>query len=235
MQENLPENYEVKQEFIKIFEENADIDAVMGSSTSGLLITEIAKYAKHPKRIVGAHPCNPPHLIPLIEIAQGEKTDPLVADSVKDMFEKLGKKPIILRKEVLGFIANRLQALVFREIIDLVNRGILNMEDADKALTFGPGIRWAIMGPGQIFELGGGKNGLSGLMHHIGPSMESWLEDSSTWTNIRDKAKEKAILQVREAIENRPVEIGNNYDDLVKYRNGMLIEILKLHKDFKIK
>ncbi|WP_054251959.1 3-hydroxyacyl-CoA dehydrogenase family protein [Neofamilia massiliensis] len=234
VEEALPENYEVKKDFVKKFEEYADEDTILGSATSGLLITKIAEDAKHPERIFGAHPYNPPHLIPLIEISQGQKSDPVLAEKVKEMFIRLGKKPIIIKNEVPGFIANRLQALVMREIMDLVDKDVVSMEDAETALTFGPGIRWAIMGPGQIFHLGGGAHGLEGLLHHIGPSMESWLSDAATWTTMSESSKKKAVDGVKEAIKNRPKEKGNTDENLAKYRDEMLIEILKLHKKLEV-
>ena len=234
VEECIPENYDVKKEFVKVFEKYAKPDCVLCSATSGLLITKIAEDAKHPERIFGAHPYNPPHLIPLIEISQGEKSDPEIADALRELFVKLGKKPIVIRNEVPGFIANRLQAVVLREMMDLVDKGVVSMEDCETALTFGPAIRWAIMGPGQIFELGGGEHGLQGLLDHIGPSMETWLEDAATWTKFTDEIKKKTVDGVHEAIKNRPAEIGNTHESLAKYRDGMLVEILRLHKDYKI-
>ena len=234
VEECIPENYDVKKEFVKVFEIYAKPDAVLCSATSGLLVTKIAEDAERPERIFGAHPYNPPHLIPLIEISQGEKSNPETANDLRELFVRLGKKPIIIRNEVPGFIANRLQAVVMREMMDLVDKGVVSMEDCETALTFGPAIRWAIMGPGQIFELGGGEHGLQGLLDHIGPSMETWLEDAATWTKFTDDIKKKTVDGVHEAIKNRPADIGNTHETLAKYRDGMLVEILRLHKDFKI-
>lgn len=234
VEECIPENYDVKKEFVKVFEKYAKPDAVLCSATSGLLVTKIAEDAERPERIFGAHPYNPPHLIPLIEISQGEKSDPETANEIRELFTRLGKKPIIIRNEVPGFIANRLQAVVMREMMDLVDKGVVSMEDCETALTFGPAIRWAIMGPGQIFELGGGEHGLQGLLDHIGPSMETWLKDCATWYEFTDEIKKKTVDGVHEAIKNRPADIGNTHESLAKYRDGMLVEILRLHKDFKI-
>lgn len=234
VEECIPEHYDVKKEFVKVFEKYAKDDCVLCSATSGLLVTKIAEDAERPERIFGAHPYNPPHLIPLIEISQGEKSDPETANDLRELFIRLGKKPIIIRNEVPGFIANRLQAVVMREMMDLVDKGVVSMEDCETALTFGPAIRWAIMGPGQIFELGGGEHGLQGLLDHIGPSMETCLEDAATWTKFTDDIKKKTVDGVHEAIKKRPAEIGNTHEALAKYRDGMLVEILRLHKDFKI-
>jgi carnitine 3-dehydrogenase len=227
-QENWPEVMEKKHEIVKLFEENAPEDAVLASSTSGLLVSEIAKHAKHPERIIGVHPYNPPHLIPLIEIVKGKKTEDKIAEKVKKFFEDLGKIPVVLNKEVPGYIANRLQAAVFRETIDLVVNGVASLEDVDKALTFGPGIRWGIMGSGLNFELASDK-GLEGMVNVIGKSMLTWLDDMATWTEFPEDMSK--LYQGRdEAIKNRPKEIGNDRESLDQYRTKMLIEILKLHK-----
>lgn len=232
VQECLPENYEVKHNFIKDFEKYAPEQAVMGSSTSGLLITEIAKYAQRPEMIIGAHPYNPPHLIPLIELAKGEKSSDKAIEIAKEIFINCKKEPIVLNKELKGFVANRIQAAVFREVISMVLDGAVSMEDADKAVTFGPGIRWGIMGPGLVFELGGGEGGIESLLKHIGPSMQTWLEDLATWTEFPEEAKEKIPKMVEESLKNRPEEIGNDRESLAKYRDQMLLDILKLHNKF---
>lgn len=232
VQECLPENYEVKHNFIKDFEKYAPEQAVMGSSTSGLLITEIAKYAQRPEKIIGAHPYNPPHLIPLIELAKGEKSSDKAIEIAKEIFINCKKEPIVLNKELKGFVANRIQAAVFREVISMVLDGAVSMEDADKAVTFGPGIRWGIMGPGLVFELGGGDGGIESLLKHIGPSMQTWLEDLATWTEFPEEAKEKIPKMVEESLKNRPEEIGNDRESLAKYRDQMLLDILKLHNKF---
>ncbi|MDD7363377.1 MAG: 3-hydroxyacyl-CoA dehydrogenase NAD-binding domain-containing protein [Firmicutes bacterium] len=227
VQENWPETMEKKREVVELFEKYAPDDAVLASSTSGLLVSEIAKNAKHPERILGVHPYNPPHIIPLIEIIKGEKTDEALPEKVKTFFSDLGKIPVVLNKEVPGYIANRLQAAVFRESIDLVVNGVATMEDVDKALTFGPGIRWGIMGSALNFELASDK-GLEGMVDVIGKSMLTWLDDMATWTEFPDDMS-KVYEGVDEAIENRPKEIGDNREDLNDYRTSMLIDILKLH------
>lgn len=230
VQENWPENLEKKREVVKLFESYAPEDAVLASSTSGLLVSEIAKDAEHPERIVGVHPYNPPHIIPLIEIVKGKATDEAIPKRVKEFFESLGKKPVILEKEVPGYIANRLQAAVFRETIDLVVKGVASLEDVDKALTFGPGVRWAIMGSALNFELGSDR-GLEGLIDNIGDSMLSWLKDMATWTEFPEDMS--AVYEGRdEALKNRPAEIGDDHESLNRYRTDMLIEILKLHGAF---
>ena len=227
--ESGPEKYEIKWSIVEEIEKYASEDAIVASSTSGLLITEIAKNAKHPERFIGAHPYNPPHLIPLVEITKGEKT---TAENVKlayDLYKSIKKEPVILQKEALGFICNRIQMAVYREVCDLVMRGVCTIEDADKAVTYGPGIRWAIMGPSLVFELGGGQGHIDGLMKHLNESINLWLNDMADWKEFPEKFPEVARKGVEEALKNRNPEIGNTDESLAEYRDKMLIEILKLH------
>lgn len=228
IQESLAENYEIKQSVLKDVEKIIDSDIPIGSSTSGLKITEISKFMAHPERMFVAHPWNPPHLIPLIELGKGEKTDDKYIEIAKDLFTRMKKEPIVLNKEVLGFVGNRIQAAVFREVLNLVLEGVVSMEDADKAVTFGPGIRWGIMGPGLILNLGGGKNGIKGFMDNIGPSMELWLKDLASWDKLPVSSDEIQKL-VDEEVINRDEKIGNDKESLGKYRTKMLVEFLKLH------
>ncbi len=228
VQESLAENYEIKQKVLHDVEALIGSDVPIGSSTSGLKITEISKFAEHPERIFVAHPWNPPHLIPLIELGKGEKTEDKYIELAKDLFKRINKEPIVLQKEVLGFVGNRIQAAVIREVLSLVFNGVVSMEDADKAVTFGPGIRWGIMGPGLILNLGGGLDGIEGFLKNIGPSVELWLKDLANWTEIPYDYSEIQKL-VDESIAARDPEIGNDAKSLGEYRTKMLVEFLKLH------
>lgn len=229
IQESGPEHYDVKHSIVKEMEEYCPDDAIIASSTSGLLITEIAKYAKHPERFVGGHPYNPPHLIPLIEITKGEKTTDENVQLAKAFYQAVDKEPVVLQKEALGFICNRLQMALYREVCYLVMNGVCSVEDADKAVTFGPGIRWGIMGPSLIFQLGGGKVGVDGLMNHLNDSINLWLDDMADFKEFPKEWGKIAREGVEEAMKNRSPEIGNDDESLQKYRDKMLIEILKLH------
>lgn len=227
--ESVPEDYDIKRSVIEEIEKYTSNKTIIASSTSGLLITEIARDAKYKERIIGAHPYNPPHLIPLVELSRGEQTTEEVIKAAKEFFISIGKEPIILQKEALGFISNRLQMALYREVCDLVSRGVCTVEDADKAVTYGPGIRWGIMGPSLVFELGGGEHGIAGLLHHLNPSINMWLEDMA---DFKEFPKEFApIVQqgVEEEMKNRPKKIGNDNESLAIYRDKMLIELLKLH------
>ncbi|MBU5668318.1 3-hydroxyacyl-CoA dehydrogenase family protein [Peptoniphilus sp. MSJ-1] len=228
IQESLKEDYDIKRKVLADVEKIISPEIPIGSSTSGLKATEIARDMKHPERFFVAHPWNPPHLIPLIELCKGEKTDDKYIYLAKELFEKIKKTPIILEKEVLGFVGNRIQAAVFREVLSLVLNGVVSMEDADKAVTFGPGIRWGIMGPSLILELGGGSEGIAGFMKNIGPSMELWLEDLADWDKLPISPEEIGEITAQE-LRNRDEKLGNNRKSLGEYRTKMLVEFLKLH------
>lgn len=227
--ESGPENYEVKQKMAEEMEKYTADDTIIASSTSGLLVSEIAKNAKHPERFIGAHPYNPPHLIPLVELTKGDKTDEHVLEVAKEFYQSIDKEPVVLQKEALGFICNRIQMAVYREVCNLVMNGVCTIEDADKAVTYGPGLRWAIMGPNLVFELGGGEGHIDGLMKHLNPSISLWLHDMADFKDFPEEFPEIARKGVEEAMKNRPAEIGNDDQSLAEYRDKMLIELLKLH------
>lgn len=228
--ESGPENYDIKRQIVNKIEQYANAETIVTSSTSGLLITEIAKDAKHPERFIGSHPYNPPHLIPLVEITKGDKTSEEVVKTAKEFFTMIGKEPVVLQKEALGFICNRLQMALYREVCSLVMNGVCTVEDADKAVTFGPGLRWGIMGPSLVFQLGGGKVGIDGLLKHLGPSINLWLNDMADFKAMPEEFGKIAREGVEEEMKNRPKEIGNDDASLAEYRDKMLIELLKLHK-----
>ena len=142
----------------------------------------------------------------------------------------IGKEPVVLQKEALGFICNRLQMALYREVCSLVMNGVCTVEDADKAVTFGPGLRWGIMGPSLVFQLGGGKVGIDGLLKHLGPSINLWLNNMADFKAMPEEFGKIAREGVEEEMKNRPKEIGNDDASLAEYRDKMLIELLKLHK-----
>lgn len=230
IQENGPERLNLKQSILAEIEAYAPCEAIYASSSSGLLISDITEQAKYPNRCVGGHPYNPPHLIPLVEITYGEHTDMENVELAKEFYQSIGKEAVILNKECPGYIANRLQLAVYREMIDLVMRGICTAEDADKALVYGPGIRWAIFGHNMIMQLGN-PGGLKGMMAMLGTGGDAWLADMADWKHMPNETYgEIAQASVDEMMKNFPDEIGHTNPEIAKYRDKMLIEILKLHK-----
>ena len=232
IQENGPERLPIKQSILAQIEEAAPADAVYASSSSGLPISEVTANAVHPERCVGGHPYNPPHLIPLVEITYSEKTDKTNVQLAKEFYQSIGKEAVVLNRDCPGYIANRLQLAVYREMIDLVMRGVCTAADADKSLTFGPGIRWAIFGHNMIMQLGN-PGGLKGMMAMLGTGGDVWLADMADWKHMpNEEYGEIAQASVDEMMKNFPDEIGHTNPEIAKYRDKMLIEILKLHKKF---
>lgn len=230
IQENGPENYEAKQKMIEIVDEYAPADAIFATSSSGLLITEMAKFSKHPERCITAHPFNPPHLIPLVEMAKGEKTSQEVVDTAVAFYKSIGKEPIVLQKEMVGFVANRLAHALWREEIALVCEGVVTLEECDKAICYGPGLRWAIMGPGLGYELGGGSLGLKGCAIKFGAMTNMVFEDISDMKKVPDEWADLSGEQIEELKANLPDFIGHTNEEITKFRDYMLIEILKMHR-----
>ena len=232
IQENGPERLPIKQSILAQIEEAAPVDAIYASSSSGLPISEVTANAVHPERCVGGHPYNPPHLIPLVEITYSGKTDKANVQLAKEFYQSIGKEAVVLNKDCPGYIANRLQLAVYREMIELVMRGVCSAEDADKSLTFGPGIRWAIFGHYMIMQLGN-PGGLKGMMAMLGTGGDAWLADMADWKHMpNEEYGEIAQASVDEMMKNFPDEIGHTNQEIAKYRDKMLIEILKLHKKF---
>lgn len=229
IQESGPERLEIKRSILAQVEQYASPDALYASSTSGLLITDIVAQAAHPERCVGAHPYNPPHLIPLVEITKGAKSSDEAVRTVYDFYQSIGKEAVLLNRECPGFIANRLQLALYREVQDLVMRGVCSVEDVDKALVYGPGIRWAIFGHNMIMQMGN-PSGLTGMVKMLGNSGDVWLADMANWTHQPDNWSEVAQPGVDQEMANFPDYIGHTNADCIAYRDKMLIEILKLHK-----
>ena len=228
VQESVYESYEVKKPLYREMDELTHEDVILASSTSGLLMTEIQKVMNsHPERSVVAHPWNPAHLVPRVELCPGEHTSKRTVERTHALMEDIGKVPVVLKKEAQGFIANRLSAALWREALDLVDRGVASVEDVDKAVRAGPGMRWAIMGPYLTYHLGGGKGGIEYLMRHIGVKKAVWLETMAKWTVTPEPAIEKAIKGVDDMVG------GKTLEDLETWRDGRLISLYKLLWDQK--
>lgn len=229
IQENGPENINIKISIINQIEKDCRKDAIIASSTSGLLVSDIAANAKYPERIIGAHPYNPVHLIPLIELSKGDKTSDDYLDKAISFYKAIKKEPIVLKKEALGFISNRLQVALYREAVDLVQRGVCTMEEVDRAVCYGPGLRYALMGPNMIFQLGGGKHGLVGTLTHIGKTVPLWWKNMASWTEWPEGYIEKSQEMMNEAMAMRPIEHGRTSEEIAEFRDKGLIKLLQYH------
>jgi carnitine 3-dehydrogenase len=177
VQESGPENLAAKRALYTRIDAALESEAVLASSTSGLMPSDLQDGRAGPERYVVGHPFNPPHLIPLVEVVGGRATDPAVVDWTADFYRALGKRPIRLKREVPAHVANRMQSALYREAIHLLLEGVASVEDIDAAITYGPGLRWALMGPHMAHHLAGGRAGMRHLLEHIGPGMQSWWAD----------------------------------------------------------
>lgn len=178
VQESGPEREDVKHALYAALDEAAQPDVVLASSSSGMLPSVIARGCpRHPERVVIGHPFNPPHLIPLVEVVPGEKTSEAAVERALAFYAAVGKKPIRLRQELPGHVANRLQAALWQEAYSLVDRGVATVADIDTAIAHGPGLRWAVLGPFLNQHLSGGPGGIAHVLQHLGPPTEAWWRD----------------------------------------------------------
>jgi 3-hydroxyacyl-CoA dehydrogenase len=178
VQENGPEREDVKHALFAVLDAAARPDVVLASSSSGLLPSAIARGCPHhPERVVIGHPFNPPHLIPLVEVVPGEKTSDAAVEQAMAFYTAVGKRPIRLRQELPGHVANRLQAALWQEAYSLVERGVASVADIDTAISQGPGLRWAVLGPFLNQHLSGGSGGIAHVLEHLGPPTEAWWRD----------------------------------------------------------
>jgi 3-hydroxyacyl-CoA dehydrogenase len=221
VQESGPEREDLKIELFAAIDGAAPAESVIASSSSGLLISRVTAKCKHPERCVIGHPFNPPHLIPLVEVVGGGKTSPDAVTKAMNFYREIGKHPIHIKKEVRGHAANRLQAALWREAIHLVTEGVVSVADADAAIAYGPGLRWALMGPHLTFHMAGGDGGMKHFMDHLGPALQSWMDELGT-PRLDPKTQEAIIDGVTEEVA------GRSMDDLRRWRDRKLIEILRV-------
>lgn len=220
VQENGPERPDFK---IKLF---ADMDAatpedsIIASSSSGITMSVMQSACKHPERCVIGHPFNPPHVVPLVEVVAGAKTSAQTVQQTIAFYKTIGKKPIHVRKEVVGHVANRLQAALYREVVYLIEQGVLDVADSDAAVCWGPGLRWGVMGPNLLFHLGGGQGGIQHFMDHLSGPLSTWWKDLGKITEFSPEVKQTIIQGVQDEAGRRSI------DELEHERDSMLLELL---------
>jgi carnitine 3-dehydrogenase len=220
VQENGPERLEVKHELLAIVDTAARLDVVVASSSSMLRPTDLARGAPaHPERVLVGHPFNPPHLIPLVEVVPGEQTGEDVVERALAFYAAVGKKPIRLRQEVPGHVANRLQAALWQEAYSLVERGVATVADIDAAIANGPGLRWAVLGPFVNQHLSGGPGGLAHVLEHLGPPTEAWWRDLGQVT-LTPELNAKLVSGVDDELA------GTDPAELVARRDAVLTSLL---------
>jgi 3-hydroxyacyl-CoA dehydrogenase len=220
VQESGPEHPELKQELFRRLDEAAPSAAVLASSSSGILPTVIQARCEHPERVVVGHPFNPPHLIPLVEVVGGRRTDPAVVDRAVAFYTSLGKRPIRLGQELVGHVANRLQAALWREAFHLVERGVASVADIDASISYGPGLRWGLLGPFLNLHLSGGDGGLRHVLDHLGGPIESWWADLGQ-PRLTPELCDAAVSGVEQELD------GVDLKALIARRDELLLELLR--------
>lgn len=180
VQENGPESLEAKIAIYRDLEAVIPDDAIIASSSSGFPISRIQPHCVRPGRCIVAHPFNPPHIVPLVELSAGAATRADVVAACKTFYETIGKSVVVLSKELPGHIANRLQFALFREAVHLLCEGVASPTDIDRAVTDGPGLRWSMVGPFETFDLGGGRGGIAHFLDHLGGPIQTWWDDLGT-------------------------------------------------------
>lgn len=220
VQENGPENEQLKIDLFRRMDAVLPADVILASSSSGLLMSKVQSACRHPERVLLGHPFNPPHMIPLVEVIGGEKTSALAVQQAMDFYTAIGKRPIHPRKEVKGHIANRLQAALWREAFHLVEQGVATVADIDTAIAYGPGLRWALMGPFVNLHLSGGEGGMHHLLNHLGPPIENWWADLGA-PSITPELKEQIVAGVDQELGERQQHM------LTAERDQLLIGLLQ--------
>jgi len=224
IQESVPDNYAAKKAVFKEMDAAAAPDTIFASSSSGLMMTEIQKEVTRPQRCVLTHPFLPVHLIPLVEIVGGEQTAPEAVDITVALMETLGKTPVRLRKEVSGYIVNRLQAAILREAIDLVASGVASAEEVDSAFCNGMGMRDPFIGPCLRAYLAG--DGIEDFVEDYAESYKLRWESMAAWKTIPAPLKAPFIKSVNEMEVVRQHSLAN----IKKWRDKLLVEVLKLDR-----
>jgi 3-hydroxyacyl-CoA dehydrogenase len=221
VQENGPERPDFKVKLFADMDAATPADALIASSSSGITPSVMQSKCKHPERVLVGHPFNPPHIIPLVEVVGGAKTSPEAIAQAMKFYASIGKKPILLQKEVPGHVANRLQIALYREVLYLIDQGVLSVADADAAVSWGPGLRWGVMGPNLQYHLAGGAGGikhfLEGVFDGLAPVFKS-LGDPKITPELKSKIAEGVLKEAG----SRSVE------QLAKEENELLMGLLAL-------
>jgi 3-hydroxypropionate dehydrogenase (NADP+) len=220
--ESVTEDLAIKRQVFHAMDALALPHVILASSSSGLLMTEIQKGTRYPQRCILAHPILPPHLIPLVEIAGGAATSTETAQKTRQFLKRVGKTPIILKKEVPGYIVNRLQAALWREAISLVDQGVADAEAVDTAFCLGIGLRDPLLGPFLRAHIAG--KGIEHFLHNYAQSYNNRWTTMETWTSVPPLAAQKVI----DSVHRMPVVKTQTLRSLAKIRDEKLLHILKI-------
>jgi len=221
VQENAPERPDFKVKLFAGMDQAAPPDAILASSSSGITMDVMQSACKHPERCVVGHPFNPPHIVPLVEVVGGAKTSEEVIERAMSFYASIGKKPIRLHKALPGHAANRLQAALYKEILSLIQQGVLSVADADIAVSYGPGLRWGVMGQSLQWHLGGGAGGIHHFMEHLMGPLQGMMENLQM-PDITPALKQTVIDGVL------TVARGQSVEQLANEENEVMLGLLAL-------
>ncbi|WP_447893673.1 L-carnitine dehydrogenase [Vreelandella sp. GE22] len=222
IQENVPERLELKRDVLARIDQAADETVLIGSSTSGYKPSELqAGCLKAPGRVIVAHPFNPVYLLPLVELVGGETTTPAHIERAQRLYEDLAMRPLVVRKEIEGHLADRLMEALWREALHLVNDGVATTEEVDAAVVYGCGLRWSLMGTFLTFHLAGGDQGMRHMLEQFGPALKQ------PWTKLEaPELTDELIDRVVEGCEHQAA--GRSVAELDRRRDDFLVELLGL-------
>jgi carnitine 3-dehydrogenase len=218
IQESAPENDDLKRRLMARIDAAARPDAIIASSSSGLLPSNFQADCAHPERVVVGHPFNPVYLLPLVEVLGGAKTAPGAIDAAAEFYQSIGMRPLKVRTEIPGYIADRLQEALWRELLHLVADGVATTAEIDDSIRFGPGLRWAFMGTSLIYHLAGGEQGMRHMLAQFGPALKL------PWTRLQAPELTDELID-RMAEGTMAQAAGRSIKQLERYRDDALISI----------
>lgn len=221
IQENVPEREELKRKVLAEIDHFSKSEAIIASSTSGLKPSILQEDCQRPERVIVAHPFNPVYLIPLVEVIGGKDTSPETINISEQFYQSIKMKPLVISTEVEGHIADRLMEAIWREALHLINDGVATTEEVDAAIIYGPGLRWALMGPFLTLHLAGGEQGMRYMLEQFGPALKL------PWTKlVAPELTNELANRVVEGCESQTT--GHSIKKLEQRRDEFLIELIKL-------
>jgi carnitine 3-dehydrogenase len=227
IQENIPEQLELKQRVLADISRHAPADVVIASSTSGLMPTDLQRDMVAPERLLVAHPFNPVYLLPLVELVGGRQTSAAALDAATRFFSYIGMHPLRVRREVPGHLTDRLQEALWREILHLVNDDVATTGELDDSIVYGPGLRWAGMGTNLIYHLAGGETGMRHMLRQFGPCLK-W-----PWTKLEAPELTEALIDKMVA-GTQAQAAGRSIRELERLRDDYLVAIQQVLREYNI-
>jgi carnitine 3-dehydrogenase len=221
IQENVPEDLDIKRESLEIIAQATDADIIISSSTSGFMPSELQKNMPYPERFIVGHPFNPVYLCPLVEIVGGKETSNISKDVAKEFYQSIGMHTLMVRREAPGHISDRLQEAMWREILHAINDDIATTKELDESIVYGPGLRWSIMGMNQIYMMAGGKGGARHFIKQFGPAL-NW-----PWSHLKAPKLSKKIID--RFVEGTTSQAdGKSISEMEKVRDECLVAIQRV-------